>query len=101
MTPADIVISRFGGVRPLARQLEKDPSTIHRWKQPKEKGGLEGRIPSSCQMELLRLAGEQGIELCPDDLVMGPDGVAVSYGSKKESTGAEELGDLANEGGQA
>ena len=92
MTPADIVISRFGGVRPLARFLEKDPSTIHRWKQPKEKGGLEGRVPSSVQTDLLRLAGEQGIELTTNDLVMGPDGHAVSYKPEKESTNAQALG---------
>ncbi len=71
MTPADIVISRFGGVRPLARLLGKDPSTIHRWKQPAEKGGLDGRVPSAVQVRLLALAREQGVELTPTDLVLG------------------------------
>lgn len=71
MTPADTVISRFGGVRPLARLLGKDPSTIHRWKQPAEKGGLDGRVPSAVQVRLLELAREQGVELTPSDLVLG------------------------------
>jgi hypothetical protein len=71
MTPADIVISRFGGVRPLARLLGKDPSTIHRWKQPAERGGLDGRVPSAVQVRLLELAREKGVDLTPADLVLG------------------------------
>jgi transposase-like protein len=70
-SPADIVISRFGGVRPLARLLGKDPSTIHRWRQPAERGGLDGRVPSAAQVRLLDLARERGIELSPADLVLG------------------------------
>lgn len=71
MTPADIVISRFGGVRPLARLLGKDPSTIHRWKQPAEKGGLDGRVPSAVQVRLLELASLHGVALTPAELVLG------------------------------
>lgn len=71
MTPADIVISRFGGVRSLARLLRKDPSTIHRWKQPTDKGGLGGRVPSAVQVTLLELAKEKGIGLTPTELVLG------------------------------
>lgn len=71
MTPADIVISRFGGVRALARLLNKDPSTISRWRQPKEKGGMEGRVPSAVQPVLLSLAKEKGVHLTAHDLVLG------------------------------
>jgi transposase-like protein len=71
MTPADIVISRFGGVRPLARLLGKDPSTIYRWKQPADRGGLDGRVPSAVQVRLLDLARKRGVELSPADLVLG------------------------------
>ena len=70
-SPADIVISRFNGVRPLARLLGKDPSTIHRWRQPADRGGLDGRVPSAVQVRLLELARERGIELTPADLVLG------------------------------
>lgn len=70
-SPADIVISRFGGVRPLARLLGKDPSTIHRWRQPADRGGLDGRVPSAVQVRLLELARERGIELTSADLVLG------------------------------
>jgi hypothetical protein len=85
MTPADIVISRFGGVRPLARLLGKDPSTIHRWKQPADKGGLDGRVPSAVQVRLLDLAREQGVELTPTDLVLGNN----CAGEGKESSGPD------------
>lgn len=82
MTPADIVISRFGGVRPLARLLGKDPSTIHRWRQPSSKGGLDGRVPSAVQVQLLDLAKAQGVELTPAELVVG----SVSSDATTEST---------------
>lgn len=88
MTPADIVISRFGGVRPLARLLGKDPSTIHRWKQPAEKGGLDGRVPSAVQVRLLELAAEQGVELTPTELVLGSNCAAESQESSGADTGA-------------
>jgi hypothetical protein len=83
MTPADIVISRFGGVRKLARLLGKDPSTIHRWKQPADRGGLDGRVPSAVQVRLLDLAREKGVELTPAELVLGSTCVA----DAAESTG--------------
>jgi transposase-like protein len=71
MTPADIVISRFQGVRPLARLLGKDPSTIHRWRKPAAKGGLNGRVPSAAQVRLLELAKERGVALTAEELING------------------------------
>lgn len=71
MTPADIVIARFDGVRPLARLLGKDPSTIHRWKMPASKGGLDGRVPSQVQLRLLELAQERGVALTAAELING------------------------------
>lgn len=71
MSPADIVITRFGGVRALARLLGKDPSTVTRWRQPKDKGGMDGRVPSAMQPVLLGLAKEKGVQLTATDLVLG------------------------------
>lgn len=71
MRPADIVIARFGGVRPLARLLGKDPSTIHRWRMPAAKGGLDGRVPSMVQSRLLELAAAHEVDLTAEDLVTG------------------------------
>ena len=71
MSPADIVIARFDGVRPLARLLGKDPSTIHRWRMPAAKGGLDGRVPSVVQVRLMDLARERGVALTADELING------------------------------
>lgn len=70
-SPADIVIARFDGVRPLARLLGKDPSTIHRWRMPAAKGGLDGRVPSVVQVRLMDLARERGVALTADELING------------------------------
>lgn len=71
MSPADIVIARFDGVRPLARLLGKDPSTIHRWRMPAAKGGLDGRVPSAVQARLMGIAKERGVVLTAEELING------------------------------
>jgi len=72
MTPADIVISRFQGVRPLARLLGKDPSTIHRWRMPAVERWAEWTIvPSAAQVRLLELARERGVALTAEELING------------------------------
>lgn len=70
-TPAEIVIARFGGVRALARLVEKDPSTVHRWRLPVERGGTAGRVPSYLQEKVLDLATKHSVALTADDLIRG------------------------------
>lgn len=65
LTPAEVVINEFG-VRPLARELETDPTTIMRWRST---GG--GLIPSRYHIPLLDLARKQGRTLTETDLVHG------------------------------
>lgn len=73
-SPAELVIERFGGVCALARLLVKNPSTISRWKKPREEGGTGGLVPSQSQPLLLALAQEKGIRLTPSELLTGvPD----------------------------
>lgn len=69
-TPADKVITAFNGVRPLARALGRNPSSIVRWRRPKEKGGTGGGIPSGLQGAILKLAAERGLSLSADDLIL-------------------------------
>ena len=69
MTPADKVISAFGGVRATARLLELNSSSVSRWRMPAEKRGLAGRVPSVHQGVILRLARERGLELSAADLI--------------------------------
>lgn len=70
-SPAELVIARFDGVCALARLLKKNPSTISRWKKPREEGGTGGLVPSQSQPILLALAQEKGIRLTPSELLTG------------------------------
>lgn len=69
MNPAKQIIELFGGVRPLARALGLDPSTISRWQTPKKKRGTGGRIPAAHQGALLRLAKKRRIQISADQLI--------------------------------
>lgn len=70
MNPAELVIARFQGVRPLARLLKLDHSTVSRWPKKKPRG-LGGLIPSCHHLQLLDLAKEKGIALTAEELVRG------------------------------
>lgn len=59
MTPASIVISKFGGVRPTARKLGLNPSTVCRWAQAREDGGTGGLIPQKHFKQILSLLGKE------------------------------------------
>lgn len=72
LTPAELVVARFGGVRELGRLLEQDPSSISKWI---ERGG---RIPDTtrCHEEgthrrLLLLAKMMRVELTSEELIFG------------------------------
>lgn len=71
LTPAQYVIRAFGGVRKLARELKKSPSTVSRWPKPKERGGSGGRIPSDEQLAILELATRRGLDVTASDLIYG------------------------------
>lgn len=70
-TPASLVIEVFGGVRKAARALGVMPSTVCRWRLPREKGGTGGTVPSSAARKILRLAKERGLDLTAEDLLVG------------------------------
>lgn len=68
-TPAAQVIEAFEGVRPTARALELNPSTVCRWQKPKEKRGSGGLIPSEHHAKILRVARERGLRLTAEHLI--------------------------------
>lgn len=70
MSPAELVINRFNGVRPLARLLDVDHSSVVRWPQPKPRG-LGGTIPSRHHAKLLELAKAHKIKLTASELIYG------------------------------
>lgn len=73
MTPAERVISKFGGIRPLARMLDIDHSSVQRWTRPKTQRGSGGLIPSRHHQRILNLAREQGLDIDAADLIVGGD----------------------------
>ena len=66
LSPSKLVILLFGGVRPLARLLDKAQSSVSKW-QTTEDGG----IPRKCHVKILTIAKQRGITLTPEDLVFG------------------------------
>lgn len=66
LSPSKLVILLFGGVRPLARLLDKAQSSVSKW-QTTDDGG----VPRKCHVKLLTLAKQRGIDLTPEDLVFG------------------------------
>lgn len=64
ISPPELVINLFGGVRPLGRLLQIDPAAITRWRK-------RGVIPTSSQRKLLEVAWEKGLELDAHDIIFG------------------------------
>ncbi|CAB4131126.1 hypothetical protein UFOVP126_46 [uncultured Caudovirales phage] len=69
-TPADKCITAFGGVRALARALERNPSSVVRWRKPKDEGGSNGAVPSALQGRILAIAQARGLSLSAEDLIL-------------------------------
>lgn len=71
MSPADKVVAAFNGVRATARAIGLSQSTVSRWRFPKEKNGLSGRVPSIHQAKILKISREQNLGLTAEDLIHG------------------------------
>jgi hypothetical protein len=63
-SPVELAIDMFGGVRKLARALNRDPAAVSRW----QKSGI---VPTTIQRRLLELAWERGIDITAHDIVFG------------------------------
>ena len=59
----NLLIDKFGGIKQLAKALNKNSATIYRWNQPKAKGGLAGIAPSTATTLINKAATELGIDL--------------------------------------
>ncbi len=66
-TPYEVLISEFGGVRALARAVDRNPAAVNRWR----KG--DGAIPSSIQRKVLETAWDRGIKITAHELIFGRD----------------------------
>jgi|TARA_R110000803_G_scaffold49486_3_gene102901 hypothetical protein len=63
-TPVEIAVSEFGGVRALARAINRDPAAVSRWKK-------SGKIPTTVQKALLETAWDRGLKMTAHDMVFG------------------------------
>jgi len=64
LTPVQLAIKSFGGVRRLAKALNRDPAAVSRWQK-------NGTVPSAAQRDLLQVAWERGIAITAHDLIFG------------------------------
>jgi len=66
MTPAEIVIEVFGGVRATARALKLAPSSVSRWVTDRN-----GLVPQAQQYKILKIASRKQLKITPTDLIIG------------------------------
>lgn len=62
--PVEILISAFGGVRPLARAISRDPAAVCRWRK-------QGTVPTEMQRKILELAWDKGIAMTAHEMIFG------------------------------
>ena len=65
-TPYEVLISEFGGVRELARQVGRDAGSVSKWRK-------QGTIPSSIQRKVLETAWAKGIKITAHEIIFGRD----------------------------
>lgn len=64
ITPVDLAIDMFGGVRKLAKSIGRDPAAVSRWR----KAGL---VPTQAQRRVLAAAQERDINITAHDIIFG------------------------------
>lgn len=69
MSPAELVIKKFGGVRATARAISVSPAAVCRWPKPRNEGGCGGDIPTRNHRKILAAARDNGIAIYPSMLV--------------------------------
>lgn len=71
ITPAELVIELFGGLRPTARILGRSHSAVNQWRKPKSHGGCDGFIPRLIIHKVLDIAERDGLKITAIDLIIG------------------------------
>ena len=66
-TPYEVLISEFGGVRSLARAIDRNPGAVNKWRK------RDGTIPSSIQRKVLETAWDRGIRITAHEIIFGRD----------------------------
>jgi hypothetical protein len=73
MTPASIIVDRFGGAAVVAQIVGVHRTRVYYWLRPKEQGGAGGRIPQNHHLKLLGAAAERGLPLTAGELIGVPE----------------------------
>lgn len=61
--PANTIITKFNGLKPLAEVADVSVHTVMRWRTPKEKGGTGGVVPHWHIPAILNAAKAKGIDV--------------------------------------
>ena len=70
LRPIEAVLKSFNtNYTDLARAIDRDPSRVYRWSQPRSKGGTGGNIPLKAIPLILKLAEQEGVHIDPSDLM--------------------------------
>lgn len=77
MTPAQVVVECFMGVRATARVLQVNASTVCRWLKPKHMGGTGGMVPAQYHQTLIVEAAKMRRLLTEQHLRIGKPGIEV------------------------
>lgn len=64
ITPVELAINMFGGVRKLAKCIGRDPAAVSRWRR-------SGLVPTQVQRKLLAAAAAREINITAHDIVFG------------------------------
>lgn len=62
--PVEIIVKEFGGVRKLAKAIDRDPAAICRWRKT-------GVVPTSVQRKVLEVAWDRGIAITAHEMIFG------------------------------
>lgn len=94
MSPAEVVIDVFGGIRAAARVLDIEPSTVWRWRWETR---CAGRIPNEHLRPLLDAAQKLGKRLTLEELVWGRPAISrriVTFDLDKERPKPSAIGHM-------
>jgi hypothetical protein len=67
--PANTIITKFKGLKPLAEAADVTVHSVMRWRKPKEKGGTGGVIPHWHIDDILIAAKARGIDIRETDFL--------------------------------
>lgn len=71
LNPAEYVVYVFKGVRKAGLALGRSAAAVSKWNKSKKNKGSGGRIPSVAQLSILKVAKKRGLDITPEDLVIG------------------------------